>query len=66
MLNQQTKLRSYSLREWCTMRGISIAMFYKLQESGSAPTSYKVGAKRFISSEADKEWLQAREAENAA
>jgi hypothetical protein len=40
-------------------------MFYKLQREGKAPRTYRVGNRQYISSESDREWRQAREAESA-
>jgi predicted DNA-binding transcriptional regulator AlpA len=51
---------------WCTRRQISRSMFYKLQREGKAPRTYRIGARQYISSEADREWRQQREAEAAA
>jgi Zn-dependent peptidase ImmA (M78 family) len=55
---------SYSIAEWCVHRRISRAMFYLLDRQGLAPKTYYVGARRFISDEADAAWLTAREAES--
>jgi hypothetical protein len=54
---------SFTVGEWCEHRRISRAMFYKLDLQGLAPRSYRVGAKRLISGEADAAWMAAREAE---
>lgn len=57
---------SYTISEWCSLRKVSRAMFYKLDSQGKAPRTYNVGTKRAISPEADDEWVRAREAEAAA
>jgi hypothetical protein len=55
--------RSYTLAEWCEIRRISKAMFYKLDQQGLAPASYYVGSRRLITDEADAAWVCARMAE---
>jgi hypothetical protein len=55
---------SYTIAEWCALRRISRAMFYKLDGRGLAPKTHNVGVKRLISPQADAEWLRAREAES--
>ena len=55
---------SYSVEDWCKHRGVSRSMFYKLAEQGKAPKTYHVGVRRFVTDEADAEWLAAREAES--
>jgi hypothetical protein len=41
-------------------------MFYKLDRQGLAPSTYYVGGKRCVSSEADEAWLAERQAESKA
>jgi Zn-dependent peptidase ImmA (M78 family) len=60
---EQQRRDSFSINEWCKHRRISRAMFYLLDQQGLAPKTYYVGARRFISDEADVAWLTAREAE---
>jgi hypothetical protein len=59
---QSVSERSYTLKEWCARRSISLAMFHKMRAQGGGPRTYTVGRRRFISSDADAEWLLAREA----
>ena len=54
---------SYTVEAWCKHRGISRSMFYLLAKQGKAPRSYSVGARRFVTVEADLAWLHDREAE---
>lgn len=54
---------SFTIREWCDHRRLSMAMFYKLDQQGLAPRTHYAGAKRLISDEADIDWVRAREAE---
>lgn len=56
---------TYSIDEWCKMHGFSRAFFYKLQERGEAPNSFKVGRRVRISADANRYWLAQREAEAA-
>ena len=56
---------SYTIAEWCALRKVSRAMFYKLEAQGKAPRTYNVGTKRAISPAADAEWVCAREAESS-
>ena len=54
---------SFTLAEWCAHRKVSRRMFYELKRQGLAPRTHNAGIKVLISSEADREWLAAREAE---
>jgi hypothetical protein len=56
---------SFTVESWCTTRGVSRSMFYKLKGVGKAPALHYVGNKPLISPEADEEWLRQREAEAA-
>ena len=53
---------SFTLRECCQHRRISLAMFYKLREQGLAPKTHNAGVKQLISDEADQAWVREREA----
>jgi hypothetical protein len=55
---------SFTIREWCDHRRLSMAMFYKLDQQGLAPTTYYVGKKRCVSGEADAAWVRDREAKH--
>jgi hypothetical protein len=63
---EQQQAASFQLNEWLNHRRISRSMFYKLDKLGHAPDSYLVGAKRYITFEADAAWLAARQAESKA
>ena len=54
---------SFTVEAWCRHRGLSRSMFYLLAKQGKAPRSYNVGARRFVTVEADLAWLHDREAE---
>jgi predicted DNA-binding transcriptional regulator AlpA len=62
-MEMEMAMPSYTLAEWCELRRISRAMFYKLAAEGKAPQTHNVGIKRLISPEADARWLRDREAE---
>ena len=55
--------QSFTVSEWCAIRKVSRAMFYKLRQQGLAPRCHNVGTKQLISPAADAEWLRKREAE---
>jgi hypothetical protein len=57
--------QSYTVAEWCALRRISKAMFYKLRKQGKAPRLHNAGVKQLISPEADEDWITEREAEAA-
>lgn len=43
--------------EWCQRIGISKAKGYLLLHSGEAPQTFLIGTQRFVSVEAEREWL---------
>lgn len=55
--------KAFTLKEWCELRRCSRSYFYRLLKEGKAPRTFVVGCQRRITSEADAEWLAAREAE---
>jgi predicted DNA-binding transcriptional regulator AlpA len=55
---------SFTVAEWCVYRRMSRAMLYKLWKTGTGPKFYQIGARRYISSESDSEWLRQREAQS--
>ncbi|WP_408088038.1 transcriptional regulator [Rhodoplanes sp. SY1] len=57
---------SQSIEDWCKAHGFSRAFYYKLKAQGLAPRELRVGRAVRISFEADREWVQAREAAAAA
>jgi len=56
---------SYPFDEWCRRRVGSRSTGYALLRNGSGPKTYVVGTRRYVSGAADREWVQAREAEPA-
>jgi hypothetical protein len=53
--------RLLTVPEFCKEYRLSVALFYKLQSLGRAPTVTKVGAKSLISREAAEQWRKQRE-----
>jgi len=47
---------TYSVQGFCEDHNLSRGMFYKLEQAGQAPRSFKVGARRLITKEAAKDW----------
>jgi predicted DNA-binding transcriptional regulator AlpA len=54
--------RSFTIIEWCAMRGYSRGFFYRLRERGDAPETIGVGKAQRVSDEADARWLKRQEA----
>ena len=65
-MSVQSQVGSFTIKEWCQHRRISVAYFYELDKINKAPESHYVGSKRLISGEADVAWVRAREAETRA
>jgi hypothetical protein len=57
---------SMSVAEWCRHRRVSRGLLYKLWKEDKGPKWFHIGTRRFISEEADAEWLAEREAEAVA
>ena len=57
---------SFTIREWCTYRRVSVSFFYKMRAEGWGPDTMAAGARETISSEADAKWVREREAAAAA
>jgi hypothetical protein len=57
-------VKSYPLSDWLRLHNISRAQFYKIQEAGQGPRTFKLMSRIRISEEANNEWLKAREAES--
>jgi hypothetical protein len=52
---------AFSVGEWCQHRGICPATFYNRLPHGEMPATVKVGRRRIITVEADKEWRRRME-----
>ena len=61
MIRQEIQTGSMTLAEWCEYRRISRPGFYQMLKAGTAPLTYHCGRRRFVSVEADREWLAQRE-----
>jgi hypothetical protein len=60
---QQPKidLRSYTVSQWCAMRGYSRPYFYTLRRDGNAPEVIGTGKAQRITDAADARWLKRQE-----
>ena len=56
---------SFTIREWCEHRRVSVSMYYKLKAQGKAPATLPVGRHQTITAEADAAWARERQAEAA-
>jgi hypothetical protein len=54
---------SFTIREWCEHRRVSVSMYYKLKARGKAPATLPVGRHQTITAEADAAWARERQAE---
>jgi hypothetical protein len=57
-----TAKRSFTINEWCAMRGYSRVFFYKLRKTGDAPDVIGEGKAQRITEHADARWLKRQEA----
>jgi predicted DNA-binding transcriptional regulator AlpA len=62
VFEREFTVKSYSIADWCALHSLSRGFFYKLDARGEAPRTFKLGAIRRISDDANNEWLAAREA----
>jgi hypothetical protein len=56
---------SKTIDQWTKSHHYSRGFYYLLKKRNKAPRTFKAGATRRISDEADAEWVRAREAESA-
>ena len=56
---------SFSFSDWCRRRGISRSRAYALLRAGDGPRTYTIGKSRYVSVEADAEWLAQQESRPA-
>lgn len=56
----------WSIKEWCSRRGIGRSSFYELDKIGKAPITLYLLKRRIITAEADEQWRREREAEALA
>jgi hypothetical protein len=67
-LRQNLQRRSWTVLEWCAMRGYARAYFYKLRKAKNAPETIGEGKAQRITDQADARWLkrQVQKAKKAA
>jgi hypothetical protein len=59
--DQKVQLRSYTVSQWCAMRGYSRPFFYTLRKTGDAPDVIGQGKAQRITDAADARWLKRQE-----
>lgn len=59
---QQIPLRSFTIQQWCAMRGYSRGYFYKLRNENNAPDVIGKDKATRITDAADARWLKRQEA----
>jgi hypothetical protein len=57
---------AYSIDEFCARNGICRVSLYNYWRRGVGPRSFKVGSRRLITAEAERDWHRDREREAAA
>jgi hypothetical protein len=58
---QQIQIRSYTVAQWCEMRGYSRPYFYTLRKEGNAPDVIGQGKAQRITDQADARWVKRQE-----
>lgn len=53
--------RSFTFDEWTKLRRLSRTKAYALLRNGDGPRTYLVGLRRYVSADADREWLAKQE-----
>jgi predicted DNA-binding transcriptional regulator AlpA len=59
--DQKIPVRSFTISQWCEMRGYSRVHFYKMRKAGTAPQTYGAGKAQRISDDEDRRWLKRQE-----
>jgi hypothetical protein len=52
----------YTIPEWCAKHRVCRASFYNLEKRGKAPVTIKIGNRRRITPDSDREWVAEQEA----
>jgi hypothetical protein len=60
-LRKTIQRRSWTVLEWCAMRGYARAYFYKLRKEKNAPDLIGEGKAQRITDAADARWLKRQE-----
>ena len=55
------ELGSYTIDEWCRLRRVSQRTFFRSIKDNSGPATYTFRGRRYVSADADRAWLAARE-----
>jgi predicted DNA-binding transcriptional regulator AlpA len=63
---RQVQRRSFTIIEWCEMRGYSRPYFYTLCRAGEAPDVIGEGKAQRITDAADARWVKRQEAKAKA
>jgi hypothetical protein len=61
-LRKTMQRRSWTVSEWCVMRGYARGYFYKLRDEKNAPDVIGEGKAQRITDAADARWLKKQEA----
>ena len=64
VLRRRTPGGDYEIAEWCALRRISVAMFYRLDAQGRAPDTVYTGRRRTIPQSADERWVRENSSSN--
>jgi hypothetical protein len=59
--DQQITIRSFTISQWCEMRGYSRVFFYTLKKRGDAPQVIGHGKAQRITDDADARWVKRQE-----
>src|SRR5215470_1735145 len=65
LLGQQAKPRDGSIAGFCRRHGFSRGKYLLMRAEGKGPREVAIGTRRFISEQAETDWLHEREAEAA-
>jgi hypothetical protein len=57
---------AYTIPEFCARNKICRVSFYNALKAGKGPRTFRVGNRRLVSAEAERDWIRDREAEAAA
>ena len=61
----ETERQCYSVAQFCDAHEVKHTAFYALLKAGKGPRIMKIGRRTLISTEAAREWREARERETA-
>ena len=48
---------AWSIKEYCQLAGISVALYFKLQKAGKGPDTKKIAGRTLIPRDAGLRWL---------